>query len=302
MKMKERKRATGFTLTEIMISIVIFIIITLFGYHIFRADHKVFVEQEEVVDMQQNARVALDQVVRDLRLAGSGVPLGGVQSDLGPLSPVMPAASAGNLPDTVILLASYLNVQSELSDGMPESSSELKVEDSSRFFEGALCIITGHTRDCGDAAGEAFQITEISDDGQNMIQHNPNAPWNDDQKLNCTYVPPTRVILVNYRKYYIDYTDPNHPMLMLEEDARPPQIVADNIENLQLVYDLVTGEKDQPNPDYPGSIRKATVTLVARTNTPDVQWHHGINSITGENDRYRRLTLNSDVQVRNLKR
>lgn len=302
MRIERKAQTRGFTLTEIMISLVIFIAITLFGYHVFRADYKVFVEQEEVVDMQQSARVALDQIVRDIRLAGSGVPLGGVESDLGHLSPVIPADSEDDMPDTVILLASYLNIQTELSDGMPEESAELKVDDATGFFEGALAIITGHTTDCGES-GEVFQITQVQiDEGQHMLQHNPTAPWNDDQKLNCSYVPPSRIILVNYRKYYIDSSDPAHPMLMLEEDARPPQVVADNIENLQFVYDTVTGERDDPDPEHPESIRKATVTLVARTDTPDPAWRHGIHSITGAGDNYRRLTLNSDIQVRNLKR
>jgi type IV pilus assembly protein PilW len=299
--MQRRTRATGFTLTEIMISLVIFLVITLFGFHIFRADHKVFVEQDEIVNMQQNARVALDQIVRDMRLAGSGVPLGGVESDVGHLEPVIPGDNGQDMPDTLVVLASFLNIQSDLSLGMANKSADIKVEDASGFVGGALAIITGHTLECGES-GEVFKITQVSEDGQNMLRHAQSPPWNLDQNLRCSYVVPSRVILVNYRKYYVDSSDPVHPLLMLEQDGGAPQVVADNIENLQFVYDLVTGERDNPDPDQLGSIRKATVTLVARTDTPDPQWHHGVNSITGESDNYRRLTLNSDVQVRNLKR
>lgn len=294
-------KSSGFMLTEIMISLVIFVTVSVFAFQIFKTDNKVFVEQEEVVDMQQNARVGLDQLVRDLRVAGAGVPFGGVESDIGYLVPVSPGDGGDNMPDTLILLSSFTNVQTELSDPMPNESADIKVEDASEFVVGAIAIISGQTVECGKSA-EVFQITHISDDGQNIIQHHQSPPWNEDQKLNCTYIPPSSVTLVTFRKYYIDGSDISHPKLMLEENEGDPQVVADNIENLQLVYDLITGEKDLPDPENPESIKKATVTLVARTNTPDPQWNLGVHSIYGTNDQYRRLTLHSDIQIRNLNR
>jgi prepilin-type N-terminal cleavage/methylation domain-containing protein len=301
MKKSGRKKRGGFTLTETMVSLVMFVIITLFGYHIFRADQKSYVEQEEVTNMQQQARSAMEQLTSDLRIAGSGVPSGGVSSDIGLLFPVEPGNAGSILPDTMLVLANFNKIQSDLAAPMPNESAEIKVEDSSQFSIGALAIITGATLSCGEA-GEVFQITHISDDGTNMLQHNSRSPWNSDQKLFCSYIPPATVLLVNYRKYYIDDTDPEHPRLMLEEDALEPQVIADNIENLQLEYDLVTGERDMPDPDSPGAIRKATITIVARTNTPDPEWPHGVHSVTGESDNYRRVTLTSDIQIRNLKR
>jgi hypothetical protein len=301
MKQTRTKNREGYTVTETMVSLVMFVIISLFGYHIFRADQKSFVEQEEVTNMQQQARAAMEQLTSDLRIAGSGVPSGGVSSDLGLLYPVQPGNAGGGLPDTLLVIANFNHIQSDLAAPMPTESAEIKVIDSTLFSIGAIAIITGATLECGEA-GEVFQITQISDDGTNMLQHNSRAPWNNDQKLFCSYIPPATVLLVNYRKYYIDDSDPLHPRLMLEEDALDPQIIADNIENLQLEYDLVTGERDLPDPDSPGAIRKATITVVARTNTPDPAWPHGVHSVTGETDHYRRETLTSDIQIRNLKR
>lgn len=299
--MHSYRKQIGFTLVEIMVSLTISLFVSLFSYQIFRADHKVFVEQVEVVDMQQSTRVAMDQLVRDLRIAGAGVPTGGVYSNIGFLSPVQPGDGGEGLPDTMIVLASFNNIQSDLAAPMPNESAEIKLADASEFTEGAIAIISGATVECGES-GEVFQITHISDDGQNMLQHNSNAPWNDDQKLNCTYVIPATVIMVDFRIYYIDSSDSEHPKLMLKENALDPVVIAENIENLQIVYDLLTGQKDLPDPDNPQAIRKATITLIGRTDSSDPQWNNGVHSLTGAQDQYRRLTLQSDVQVRNLNR
>jgi len=299
--MVHRVHEAGFTLTEIMISLMVFALISVFAFQIFRADHKVFVEQEEVMDMQQNARLALDQLVKDLRVAGAGVPLGGVDSDIGHLYPVIPGDGGDQSPDTLKLLASFRNIQTELSNSMPNESAEIKVDDASEFEVGAIAIIAGRTRECGESS-EVFQITHISTEGQDMLQHHQSPPWNEDQMLNCSYIIPSKIYMVSYRKYYVDYSDSLHPCLVLVENEGDPQIVADNIENLQVEYDLVTGEKDVADPEDPASIRKATVEIVARTATPDPQWKNGVHSITGTADNYRRLALKSDVQIRNLNR
>jgi len=289
----------GYSLVEITMSLMLFSFISLFSYQIFKADHKVFVEQIEVVDMQQNARVALDQIARDLRLAGAGVPRGGVDSDAGDLYPVIPGNGGGSMPDTVRVLSNFTNTLTQLSRSMPNESAVLKVVDASEFAVGALAIISGSTREGGGSA-ELFQITHVSTSGQHMIQHRKSPPWNADQKLNKTYIPPSTIIMMAYRMYYIDRSDDLHPRLMIVENAGAPQVLADNVENLQFVYDLVTGERGVSDPGEPISISKVNVTVTARTDTPDPQWNNGVNSITGTADHYRRLTLSSDVKTRNL--
>jgi hypothetical protein len=106
--------------------------------------------------------------------------------------------------------------------------------------------------------------------------------------------------MMSHRKYFIDDTDPYHPVLMVSENEETPQVVADNIENFQLSYDLATGQREVTDPDDPAAIRLVRVMIVARTNSPDPQWNNGINSRTGMSDHYRRVTLSANVFVRNL--
>jgi prepilin-type N-terminal cleavage/methylation domain-containing protein len=299
--MNRMSESRGFTLTEIMVSLTLCTVVSFFSYQIFRADSRVFVEQIEVANMQQNARMAMDQLVRDLRIAGLGVPIGGVNSDIGILYAVKPGNGANGVPDTLTVLSNFSNIQTELAEPMSSEGSSIRVKDVSGFTVGALAIISGPTLESGEHA-EVFQITSVSDGGQNVLEHHQSLPWNNDQRLACAYTPPAAVRMVSYRQYYLDATDSSHPKLMTRENAGDPQVISDDVENLQIVYDLLTGEKDLPDPDSPTSIRKATVTIVARTDTPDPQWNNGIHSLTGANDHFRRLMLQSDVQVRNLNR
>jgi hypothetical protein len=294
-----QRRDAGFTLSEILISISLFVTTSLFAFQIFRIDHKILIEQEEVVDMQQNARVAHDQILRDLRMAGAGVPMLGAQSDIGYLYPIIPGDGGDQSPDTVRILASFEKVRTQLTDAMPNESANLKVDDASDFEVGAIALIEGPV-DEGGYAAEVFQITHISTEGQDMIQHRQSPPWNEDQKLCQTYLPESTVSMMTYRKYFIDSTDPAHPLLMISDNEETPSVLAHNIENLQVVYDLASGERDVSSPEDPAKIKKITVTMVARTNTPDPLWNNGISSITGYADHFRRMILRSDVQPRNL--
>jgi len=249
--------------------------------------------------MQQNARIAIDQIVRDFRIAGVGMPTVRVSSDIGYLYPVMPGDGGGNNPDTVKVIANFINVQTRLTAPMPNEGSALKVASASGFSAGSLAVVYGATQE-GGVSGEVFRITHLSDTGQSLL-HCESFPWNENQALNRTYLPPSVVVNVTYRKYYIDTSDPSHPRLVVSENEETSQVLADNVENLQVVYDLITGQKNISTPGNPLFIKKATVRLVVRTNTPDPYWNNGIHSITGTSDHYRRLTLESDIQVRNLR-
>ncbi len=66
--MKNNKR--GFTLVEILITLLLASIVTAAIYKTFREQQKSYIVQEEVVEMQQNLRAALDIMSREIRMAG----------------------------------------------------------------------------------------------------------------------------------------------------------------------------------------------------------------------------------------
>ena len=70
MRHKCPKRAGGFTIVELLIAVSVFLVI-LFGiYNMFESNRDTYVTGTRKADVQQNARVAMDTISRQLRMAG----------------------------------------------------------------------------------------------------------------------------------------------------------------------------------------------------------------------------------------
>ena len=64
------KHQSGFTLVELLVVILIFGIFAGAVYSLYIAHMKTVIAREEVLDVQQNVRIAMDRLTRDLRMAG----------------------------------------------------------------------------------------------------------------------------------------------------------------------------------------------------------------------------------------
>ena len=65
----------GFTLIELMISIVITSVIVAAGYTVLTTTYRATISNERAVGTQQNIRVAMELIARDIKQAGFGMPL-----------------------------------------------------------------------------------------------------------------------------------------------------------------------------------------------------------------------------------
>lgn len=75
--MRSTKRgAPGFTLVEILFVMAIFSIVIGSVYSLYITHQKTSYVQEDLVDLQQNLRIAMDSITRDMRMAGVLVPSG----------------------------------------------------------------------------------------------------------------------------------------------------------------------------------------------------------------------------------
>lgn len=80
-----RHSSPGFTLVEIMVAMVITLIVMGGVYRSLSDEDINYERNEKILDMQNNARVALDRIVRDVRRAGF-LGCGGTESQVGVLS------------------------------------------------------------------------------------------------------------------------------------------------------------------------------------------------------------------------
>lgn len=63
-------RQQGFSLVELVIGLTIFLVVLLAVYQLFDTGSATYRSGQRKVDVQQNARVALDEIVRQIRMAG----------------------------------------------------------------------------------------------------------------------------------------------------------------------------------------------------------------------------------------
>jgi prepilin-type N-terminal cleavage/methylation domain-containing protein len=66
----------GFTLLEMLVSLLIFSIVMLAIYSLFDQGQWVYLHSEKQVNAQENARLVMEQMERDFRMIGAGVPTG----------------------------------------------------------------------------------------------------------------------------------------------------------------------------------------------------------------------------------
>jgi prepilin-type N-terminal cleavage/methylation domain-containing protein len=68
----------GLTLVELMVALAVSFILIGAIYRIFISQQRTYAIQDQVAEAQQNARVAMNILMRDLRMAGYGKPEGSV--------------------------------------------------------------------------------------------------------------------------------------------------------------------------------------------------------------------------------
>lgn len=261
--------STGFSLLEALVAIVLSGIVITAVFRIYINQHKCWNQQEEIIDMQQNARAAIDELSRQIRMAGYGLPL---QLD------GIEACDAN--PDTIILNYSKDDCEATVEVAMTGVSSEIRCDghDVSCFWDGQWAYIY----DPDSGGGEFFEISQV-EAGSSRLLHGT-------MDLSKAYGAGAIVMALNRVKFFVDCTDSLCPTLMIELPGQTPQVYAENITDLQFQYVMKNGAViDQPL--VLEDIRQVVIILTARTENRDI-------NLPGQPYRTRMIT--SAVNVRNL--
>ncbi len=270
----QRKKRTGFnhsglTLIELLISITMGLIIVGAGLELYLNQHKAWIIEEQISEMQQSGRASIDELSRKIMMSGYELPRG-----------INPISASNTNPDTITLLFRNEGLcDATVEWPMPQPSSELRCDghDVSCFKDDTWAFIY----DPNTLTGEFFYVTQVQT-GSSHIQHNT-------MDLSKCYPAGSQVMMLDFYKYYLDTTtDPNHPNLMRMGPDMTPWVFAENIEDLQFRYGLANGVYVDV-PVIGNIVREVQVSLRARTSRQDLQ-------IPG----YRKRTFASSVKVRNL--
>ena len=106
--MRDSRGERGLTIIELLVALVLSSILIFVLYKTFIRQHKTYTVQEQVFDLQQNARAMMARMVREIRMAGFGRVAGEHVPGVGYVSRILPVQFR-NTNDTIINYPNVLN-------------------------------------------------------------------------------------------------------------------------------------------------------------------------------------------------
>lgn len=151
-RLKDRR---GFSLLEAVITLSVFLIVLLGIYQLYETNRTTFARGEVRTDIQQNARMTLSIMERDLRMAGYGAPA--------PLCTAAASLISEARPRLVTFRADLRNVSTTLTAAAAAAATTLTVSSTAGIvandvlyiFDGAVCETTKTV----SAVGSATSLT-----------------------------------------------------------------------------------------------------------------------------------------------
>jgi len=279
MKMNEiLKKNKGITLIELLVALVISGLLVAALYRTFIGQQKTYVAQDQVVDMQQNMRVAISRMMGDIRMTG-----------FGNVSMVLPVTFTGGTfnnilnPNTPVsdslTLVTSLNTPATLTTSGSIGQNQIVVS-TLTDSQGNALFDTGNRRYISVGGLESYIITSVNN-GTSTITLNGSLTYNHPFG--------TPVFMIRAITYQVADMA-GIPTLLRNEnigDGNQPQ--ADYIENLQFAYFDDSGILTA----NPLNMRLVQVTLTARTGSQDPE-------LARVGDGFRRRQIASNIHLRNM--
>jgi prepilin-type N-terminal cleavage/methylation domain-containing protein len=267
----------GLTLIELLVAVAITGLLVGGIYRTFISQQHTYTVQEQIVDMQQNVRLAINRMTRELRMAGYGR-VGATFFGSGKVHGIYQnAITPGGGGNSVTVVGGYQAVAT-LSANATSGSTSILVNDASGFNTGLKQYISIN-------GTESRQIQKITG---NQIDFKGGTQLSED------HLAGEPVFLIMAITYSIGMFEGKSSLLRDDHLGLGLQPVAENIENLRFRYVMDDGTTLDVVPAAQfDNIRMIQVTLVARTDRIDPE-------LTKAGDGFRRRTLNSNIQVRNL--
>ena len=291
------KKSKGVTLIELLIALVISAILVAGIYRTFIHQQKTYATREQVADMQQNVRVAINRMIREIRMAGFGgknenlngnndiiTVFGNVNGFANIINPENSVVEDGITHDRITVVSAY-NQIATIAEDVASGNNTLKItyvggtqfDSNERKY---MCINGRYNYEVVPAAGNIVTLAGVATLNEN---HSAGEP----------------VFLVRAIRYGLRVDVNGVPVLF--RDLYPNtgisrrDTVAENIEDLQFHYILV-GNPSPPEVDVPGNprdVRGVRITIQARTRMSDPELKDGGG--------FRRRTLDTYIDLRNLR-
>jgi prepilin-type N-terminal cleavage/methylation domain-containing protein len=257
------RKKKGLTLIELLIALALSSILIAALYRVFMSQHKTYGIQDQVADMQQNVRIAVGQMTREIRMAGYGGNILAIFGNINGFTDIITPADNS----ITFILADQVGV---LKQTATKGLNQLKVTNASKFN-------TDKKRYCCVNGLNNYLIQSIVTDTITLT-----TSLSEDHVIN------EPVYLVKAITYTLGLSGGKPALRRNENTGGGAQPVAENIESLQFTY----FDKDGNVTANPSDIRLVKLTVIAKTDRSDPEYKGG--------DGYRRRILSSHIQVRNM--
>ena len=312
--MKERNLTNkGFTIVELLVAMTISLVVMGAITYTFKSQQDSYIVQTQISSMQQNLRAAMYMLTQDIQMAGyytnfdsetytmNWDDLDGDNETIRSLIHAFDNRNDGgggdgikDGTDLVVIIKAAESRQLAAGETASGNTVPASLRNVDNLVSGKCAMLVKHDL----LTADFFQVQDDSGDMTLTIS------------LDNTYIQGDWIFRVDVIVYYVD-DDPNHPCLLRKNlgSNETAQVVAENIDNLQLQYLLNDGSlvNDPDNPPTSGAdVRAVKVFLLARTaniirNYTDANTYNmGNNPIPNPNDGYRRKLLTSIIKTRNI--
>ena len=295
MKETISKRQDGVTLIELVIALAISGVLIAGIYRMFIHQQKSYATQEQVADMQQNVRVAINRMLREIRMAGYG----GKNDNVGGVNDII--TKFGNVNTYTSIVTPENNV---IQDGITHDRiTVVAAYDQIGTLNGnpnaGDATITVNYLNGSPFTSQNPKKKYLCLNGQNNYEIDINSVAGDQVPLKAgvtlleTHLNNEPVFLVKAVTYGLKKSVGVPILYRNENTGGGAQPVADYIENLQFLYTLVDGTQTDA-PGDPKLIRGVTVNITARTEGKDPE-------LAKVGDGYRRRTVTTYIDMRNIR-
>lgn len=264
----------GLTLVELLIAMAISGIVVAAIYTAFVTQQKSYTIQDQVAETQQNARVALDLITREVRMAGYGQPSWSLNADIdgdgdneAVTEPITIVDGGGN-PDRITVIGCFE------SDPATLASTAL-IGDTVLILQNAYQASRFNTTTKSNIFIGGFDNAKITGISGRTLTIDTDLNTSGNQGLIRSFEAGSEVNLVKVVTYFVE----DHTLKRDENTGAGGQPLAENIEDLQITY----------------ANKIANILVRARSQEIDPNYRDVIY-----NDHYRRRTFTSKVTLRNL--
>jgi type II secretory pathway pseudopilin PulG len=267
-----RKAEFGFTMIEILIALIAASAVIGAALQLYITQHNQLLVQEDVSEIQANARAAAELLAEEIRRTGYRLP--GIVTSM---------EASNSDPDTLIIKYATPALGNVcLAENLVQGSYSIRCTgDAIDGLEpGDWVYIYDEEAD----SGEAFVAREIDYESNTIYR---NILGNGGR----AYPAGSPLYSIARDRFYIDRADTDHPNLMIQRLGESPQVFAENIEILNFEYQLDDGTMTNQLTD-PNRVRMININVVAKSFREDLN-----NNMDGE---YRTRDFTLKVKLRNF--